>query len=94
MVMAQLIASAWVALRLSPAPAAPPKLMGALTVMSLAAFSVSVVPAVQLSGAATVILPACAPLLPVDTMTLAPDSAFWNVAALMTLSSPLAVKPD
>ena len=69
-------------------------MIGAFTAMLPAAFSVSRVPADQVSGAATVMSPAWLPPEPVDTVTLAPASAFCSVVALMTLSLPVAVKPD
>ena len=65
-----------------------------LMAMSEAAFSVKVVSAVQDSGAATVIVPACVPEDPVETVTFAADRAVSSVVALITLSSPLAVKPE
>ncbi|GJE69008.1 hypothetical protein CHKEEEPN_0531 [Methylorubrum podarium] len=64
-----------------------------LTAMALAALSVSVVGADHATGAATVMLPACVPELPVETVTLALASAPVSVVALMTESLPVAVKP-
>lgn len=80
-------------MRTSPAPAAPPKVMGALTVMLVAAVSVSAVPAVHEMASATVILPACPPPEPVETVTFAPARAVCSVSTLMMLSSAPALKP-
>ena len=69
-------------------------LIAALMLMSDAAFNVSVPAEAQESGSATVMVPAWVPDEPVDTVTFAADSAVISVLTLITLSSPLAVKPD
>lgn len=69
-----------------PAPETPPKVIGALTMMPLAAFSVSVVPADPESGAATMMLPGSVPGLPaaqVEIVTLLFASWVCSVVALM-----------
>ena len=58
-----------------------------------AAVSVSALALDQASGAATVILPACVPAAPDDTVTLARPSAVTSVVALMIESLPVATKP-
>ena len=67
-------------------------LIGALIAMPPAAFSPSVVAADQVSGEATVMLPACEPLVPVVIVTFAAPSAVCSVATLMMLSLVLASK--
>ena len=49
-------------------------------------------PPTQVSGAATVMLPACEPLVPVVIVTFAAPSAVCSVATLMMLSLVLASK--
>ena len=80
------------AVALSASPPAPVMLIGALMAMAPAAFSPSVVAADQVSDAATVMLPACEPPVPVVIVTFAAPSAVCSVAALMTLSLVLASK--
>ena len=77
----------------STRPAPAPPVIGALTLMVLAASSVSVEPLDQVTALATVIVPVCAPVLPVFTVTLAVARAFWSVVVLMTELSTLAEKP-
>ena len=77
-------------------PPAPLTWSSALTAIEWKAWSVSVVGALQATGAATVMSPAWAPGLPappVVTVTFAVASAVDRVVALMTESLPVAAKP-
>ena len=77
----------------SEIPPPPVADSAALTLMLLAALSASVLPLAQLTAFDTVIVPACVPLEPVDTVTLAVPSAFCSVVVLMTVLLAPAAKP-
>lgn len=90
----------WFVLSASPPP--PFTVRFEFTMIEWKALSVSVVPAVavpppQISGAATVISPTCAPALlapPVVTVTFAVSNAVCRVVALMIELLPVAAKPE
>ena len=66
-------------------------LIGALMLIALAAFNVRVVAADQATLSATVMLPACEPLLPVVIVTFADPRAVSSVVVFMMLSFVFAV---
>ena len=75
-------------------PVAPLDVMEPVIVIAPAAESVSVVLADQLTALETVILPASAPLEPVDTVTLAVAKAVCKEVTLTMEPVPDAVKPE
>ena len=62
-----------------------------LTVIPPAAFRVSVVAALQVIGELTVMLPVCAPLEPVETVTLAVANDVCRLVTFTTALLPVAV---
>ena len=66
-------------------------LIGALILITLAAFNVRVVAADQATLSATVMLPDCEPLLPVVIVTFADPRAVSSVVVFMMLSFVFAV---